>query len=244
MPWRSAKVMVSNEETPPAQTELTIGHSADFVTDGLLMEWTGRVWLNPPYSNILPWVLKLAAHDNGILLVPAKSTDSIWGQLVLQTAEAILFFRGRLLFHYINGEKSKGAWGPSMLAAYGKRQRFGVNKNVAALLEVQENFQDGVIFQRPSASTQADWYVQRRGRCRAFHRAAKSRPCIDCGHSFPPECMDFDHVRGEKIMPVSRLSKDWRSLKLLLEEIEKCDVVCANCHRIRTTSRMKETELC
>jgi hypothetical protein len=60
----------------------------------------------------------------------------------------------------------------------------------------------------------------------------KAKPCADCGGTFPPECMDFDHVRGEKIGDISKMLL--RTTELLHEEIAKCDVVCANCHRIRT----------
>lgn len=63
-------------------------------------------------------------------------------------------------------------------------------------------------------------------------QAYKNRPCMDCGNSFPPECMDWDHV-GKKNKNVSRI----RNLKEFLEEIELCELVCANCHRIRTSRR-------
>lgn len=48
--------------------------------------------------------------------------------------------------------------------------------------------------------------------------------------------MQFDHVRGEKIANVSRLLND-RRYTLALEEVEKCEVVCANCHSTRTFER-------
>lgn len=47
--------------------------------------------------------------------------------------------------------------------------------------------------------------------------------------------MDYDHVRGEKIKDISDM---WAGDKdLILAEIAKCDLVCANCHRIRTHLR-------
>jgi hypothetical protein len=49
--------------------------------------------------------------------------------------------------------------------------------------------------------------------------------------------MDFDHVRGEKLFDVSRMVGPGLSLELIKAEIAKCDVVCANCHRIRTFER-------
>lgn len=60
----------------------------------------------------------------------------------------------------------------------------------------------------------------------------KSDPCTDCGGIFPPECMDFDHVRGKKLGNISKLP-----LKLALEELWKCELVCATCHRQRTMER-------
>jgi hypothetical protein len=64
----------------------------------------------------------------------------------------------------------------------------------------------------------------------------KSRPCTDCGRTFPPYCMDFDHLEDEaKRFNVGNARK--YSVKALLEEVKKCDLVCAVCHRIRTHNR-------
>ena len=67
---------------------------------------------------------------------------------------------------------------------------------------------------------------------RALLAQLKSQPCMDCGQSYPPYVMDFDHRRGTKVFDVSTNSM-W-GLQAVLTEIEKCDLVCANCHRIRT----------
>lgn len=77
-------------------------------------------------------------------------------------------------------------------------------------------------------------------RAREVVRQAKSVPCAECGRTFPPVVMDFDHVRGEKLLDVSQLVKRTPSLRRLLAEIAKCEVVCANCHRIRTVRRRRE----
>jgi hypothetical protein len=64
-------------------------------------------------------------------------------------------------------------------------------------------------------------------------------PCADCGGTFPPECMDFDHRDGEaKVADVSKLALNGTWRKVLIE-VEKCDLVCANCHRIRTARRQR-----
>lgn len=66
----------------------------------------------------------------------------------------------------------------------------------------------------------------------------KGHPCADCGGSFPPVVMDFDHVRGEKVIDVAQAFRRLFSLERLLSEVEKCDLVCANCHRQRTFERL------
>lgn len=61
------------------------------------------------------------------------------------------------------------------------------------------------------------------------------RGCADCGYDAHPAALDFDHVRGEKKFNIAHgVTRKWDKL---LQEIEKCDVVCANCHRIRTYNR-------
>lgn len=66
----------------------------------------------------------------------------------------------------------------------------------------------------------------------------KNKPCIDCRKRFPPCVMDFDHVRGKKKFQLSQsISKAWSNI---MKEISKCDLVCANCHRIRTHARRRK----
>lgn len=65
----------------------------------------------------------------------------------------------------------------------------------------------------------------------------KSQPCADCGVSYPWYVMDLDHVHGEKVMDVSSMIDNGASWRRIEAEIAKCDVVCSNCHRIRTHQR-------
>jgi hypothetical protein len=66
-------------------------------------------------------------------------------------------------------------------------------------------------------------------------------PCVDCGEA-DPVVLDFDHVRGVKRKEVSKLVT--ASTKTLLEEIAKCDVRCANCHRRRTAIQLGHRVFC
>lgn len=58
-------------------------------------------------------------------------------------------------------------------------------------------------------------------------------PCVDCGEN-DPVVLEFDHVRGEKSYNISSLSWKLCSWKSILEEISKCEIRCANCHRRKT----------
>ena len=55
--------------------------------------------------------------------------------------------------------------------------------------------------------------------------------------------MDFDHVRGEKLIDVSRLRSGRPARARLDAELAKCEVVCANCHRRRTQMRLSGVEV-
>ncbi len=67
------------------------------------------------------------------------------------------------------------------------------------------------------------------------------RGCADCGYRVHPAALDFDHLPGsEKQHPVAWLISRNR-LEDALAEIEKCEVVCANCHRVRTATRQQYT---
>jgi hypothetical protein len=71
-------------------------------------------------------------------------------------------------------------------------------------------------------------------------RAYRSTPCFDCGQRFPWFVMEFDHRDPEiKRRNVPQMAGSV-SLMNLLKEIEKCDIVCANCHRVRTYSRREQ----
>lgn len=63
-----------------------------------------------------------------------------------------------------------------------------------------------------------------------------SNGCADCGED-NPIVLDFDHLHDKKYN-ISRMVHEGFSWKAIQKEIDKCDVVCANCHRIRTYERL------
>ena len=62
----------------------------------------------------------------------------------------------------------------------------------------------------------------------------RSHPCVDCGER-DPVVLEFDHLRDKSFSVGAALAqRKWRDI---LDEIDKCEVVCANCHRRRTSGR-------
>jgi len=65
-----------------------------------------------------------------------------------------------------------------------------------------------------------------------------THPCITCGEP-DPIVLEFDHRnQDDKILSISRLVNDCSSWQIIQDEISKCDVLCANCHRRRTHKQL------
>jgi hypothetical protein len=81
------------------------------------------------------------------------------------------------------------------------------------------------------------WASKRYRRHRALLNQYKlARGCADCGFRAHPAALEFDHLPGvKKAFSVGNFGT--RSLECLLAEVAKCEVVCANCHAIRTATR-------
>ncbi len=90
--------------------------------NGLLMPWSGRVWCNPPYGNeAASWLRKCSLHGNAIALTFARTETKMFFETVWNSADALLFIKGRLSFYHVTGIKAKNGGGaPSVLIAYGK----------------------------------------------------------------------------------------------------------------------------
>lgn len=71
-----------------------------------------------------------------------------------------------------------------------------------------------------------------------IQKAKEGKSCQDCGKFFPSYVMDFDHRDPtQKKWGLAGARRHMPSDEEVLKEIDKCDLVCANCHRIRTFTR-------
>lgn len=84
---------------------------------------------------------------------------------------------------------------------------------------------DYIIKNRQKAKLEAESYIL---------EYLLNNPCIDCGES-DPIVLEFDHVSGTKKEAISILKRN--GLKSIVEEIKKCEVRCANCHRRKTAKQ-------
>jgi hypothetical protein len=81
--------------------------------------------------------------------------------------------------------------------------------------------------------------VRRRFEARELLNRMKAGPCVDCKSSFQPCQMDFFRRGGGK--PVSRMLL--RSKEAIVRQVESCDLVCANCGRLRTWRAQREARM-
>lgn len=81
---------------------------------------------------------------------------------------------------------------------------------------------------------------KRRNATRNFVNKIKENPCADCKNSFHPCQMEFDHLPGtKKIKTINKLANSGAALIHLKNELSKCELVCSNCHALRTFLRLK-----
>lgn len=87
--------------------------------DGLILPWSGRIWLNPPYgSESQPFLKKMAAHNNGVAFIFARTETKSFFDYVWGSASAILFLKGRVKFLNDDFVAPAAANAPSVLVAY------------------------------------------------------------------------------------------------------------------------------
>lgn len=86
-----------------------------------------------------------------------------------------------------------------------------------------------------------DYVRKRKDQVDAFlHKIKLRRGCKDCGYKKHHAALDFDHVRGQKRFAISAARDRHASIEDIHAEIKKCDVRCANCHRIQTFDRRRK----
>jgi aerobic-type carbon monoxide dehydrogenase small subunit (CoxS/CutS family) len=117
--------------------------------------------------------------------------------------------------------------------------------------KVRNNTAQKKSYRRPGASERKSRYnrayhASHRDRINEAHRVAQrqqtnqiqqiklQRGCVDCGYNAHAEALEFDHLSG-KTAAISQMRN--RSMKVVLAEIAKCEVRCANCHRVKTAER-------
>ena len=99
MPYATADRMVTKEE------------------NGLSVDWgDDRVWLNPPYGRDMPAFLE--KMHNGIALLPSRTDNAWFHELVLPKCRGIYFVRGRIKFISKDGSDSGTPAFASMLVPY------------------------------------------------------------------------------------------------------------------------------
>ena len=67
-------------------------------------------------------------------------------------------------------------------------------------------------------------------------KTKEASPCMDCGEFYPFYVMHFDHIY-EKNGSIANLARSSVSIRRLQQEMDQCEIVCANCHAVRTHER-------
>lgn len=78
--------------------------------------------------------------------------------------------------------------------------------------------------------------VRRRGQERqdVLAQYKLERGCADCGYNEHAEALDFDHLDNKTVQVSHMYTYSWERI---WTEVGECEVVCANCHRVRTAAR-------
>jgi hypothetical protein len=96
---------------------------------------------------------------------------------------------------------------------------------------------DHARYERKQGRTVPRQKLSDRGRTAWMLSLKAGRPCSDCGGTYPRQVMQWDHLPGfEKLGDISTSSRG-KPREAVLEEIAKCELVCANCHALRTFRR-------
>ena len=122
-------------------------------------------------------------------------------------------------------------------SGFRKRARCGIVKPIASFRRRGDGHQSSrpirMRQKRERIKSLAEW----------MRELKTSQPCVDCGGFFHPAAMTFDHLPGTiKRAEVSNLLHSGYR-QVLLDEIAKCELVCANCHAVRTFNREQSNQV-
>ena len=97
----------------------TANNHYTILDNGLLKEWRGRVWCNPPYGpKTGEWMRRCAEHKNCTALIFARTETIQFFAYIWPRATAVCFLKGRLSFYHVDGTKGGTEGAPSMLVAW------------------------------------------------------------------------------------------------------------------------------
>jgi len=115
------------------------------------------------------------------------------------------------------------------ISAYGRKRLANPEVRLRAVKRSKEWYQE-------NRSDILNAQKEGRNEHRLFLAWLKSLPCVDCGNTFPPPAMQFDHrVGATKRFNIGQWGGSHNmKLSALQSEVMKCDLVCANCHAVRT----------
>lgn len=92
--------------------------------------------------------------------------------------------------------------------------------------QVRKHYRDNKPYYRKKNAT-------RKTNIRELIIKLKDVPCKDCNRRFPHYVMDFDHLHNKKFN-LGKAAERGLSEEKIIEEANKCEIVCSNCHRERT----------
>lgn len=135
------------------------------------------------------------------------------------------------------GPNAEGQYRCCMCREWKEPDAFPLNRSTKRGLSARCRSCHAIYVRRPEVRAKNREYAAKRyAVAREIVRDEKSKPCMDCGRTFPSYCMEFDHPqrRGDRYTVAHAAGG---SLATLQAEIEVTELVCACCHRIRTRER-------
>ena len=105
-------------------------HNYNIKDNGLIKEWFGRVYMNPPYGKGMEkWIEKLKYHNNGIALIFARTETKCFFNHIWNDADGVLFVKGRIKFYNLEGKQLGTPGSPSVFIAYGKENAYSLENS-------------------------------------------------------------------------------------------------------------------